>query len=44
MNKIQSTDIKDFVSSFPLKDLLFNRTFLITGTTGLIGSNVVHGL
>lgn len=44
MNKIQSTDVKDFMSSFPLKDLLFNRTFLITGTTGLIGSNLVHCL
>ena len=44
MNKIQREDIQDFVSSFPLKELLHNRTILITGATGLIGSNLVHCL
>lgn len=44
MNKIQREDIQDFVSSFPLRDLLHNRTILITGATGLIGSNLVHCL
>lgn len=44
MNKIQREDIQDFVSSFPLRELLHNRTILITGATGLIGSNLVHCL
>ena len=44
MNKIQREDIQDFVSSFPLRKLLHNRTILITGATGLIGSNLVHCL
>ena len=44
MNKIQHEDIQDFVSSFPLRELLHNRTILITGATGLIGSNLVHCL
>lgn len=44
MNKIQCEDIQDFVSSFPLRELLHNRTILITGATGLIGSNLVHCL
>lgn len=44
MNKIQREDIQDFVSLFPLRELLHNRTILITGATGLIGSNLVHCL
>lgn len=44
MNKIQREDIQDFVSSFPLRELLYNRTILITGATGLIGSSLVHCL
>lgn len=44
MNKIQREDIQDFVTSFPLRELLHNRTILITGATGLIGSNLVHCL
>lgn len=38
MDKIQKQDIKDFVASFPLKEELKDATFLITGSTGLIGS------
>lgn len=44
MNKIQCEDIQDFVSSFPFRELLHNRTILITGATGLIGSNLIHCL
>lgn len=44
MNKIQREDIQYFVSSFPLRELLYNRTILITGATGLIGSSLVHCL
>lgn len=37
-------DIKDFCSSFPLREELYNSSFLITGATGLIGSTLVRCL
>lgn len=44
MNKIQEEDVQQFARTFPLKDLLKNSTFLITGATGLIGSTLIHCL
>lgn len=44
MNIIQQQDIEAFVQSFTLKDELKDCKFLITGTTGLIGSSLVHCL
>lgn len=38
MNKVLEKDIKQFASSFPLKEDLAGKHFLITGGTGLIGS------
>ena len=44
MNIIQHKDIQDFVVSCPFRELLLNKTILITGATGLIGSNLIHCL
>lgn len=44
MNIILQQDINDFVKSFKLTDDLQNSTFLITGSTGLIGSILIHCL
>lgn len=40
MNKLQEQDIKEFVKDFALLDELRDKTFLITGSTGLIGSTL----
>ena len=44
MNIIQHKDIQDFVASCPFRELLLNKTVLITGATGLIGSTLVRCL
>lgn len=44
MNKIQKEDIRDFAAAFALKDCLRGSKILITGSTGLIGSSLVHCL
>lgn len=44
MNKIQQKDINAFAQSFELSQLLAGCKFLVTGATGLIGSNLVHCL
>lgn len=44
MNIIQYKDIQEFVASCPFRGLLLNKTILITGATGLIGSNLIHCL
>lgn len=44
MNPIISEDIKHFVYDFPYADRLAGSTFLITGSTGLIGSLLVRCL
>ena len=44
MNLILQQDINDFVKSFRFNDDLQNSTFLITGSTGLIGSILIHCL
>lgn len=44
MDNILLKDINNFVTIFPLKDELKNRSFLITGATGLIGSMLVRCL
>lgn len=44
MNIIQYKDIQEFVASCPFRELLLNKTILITGATGLIGSNLIHCL
>lgn len=44
MNEILKNDIKEFVTSFPLKDQFADSCFLITGATGLIGSILIHTL
>lgn len=44
MNKVLQADIDEFVLDFPLKDDLKDKTFLITGATGLIGSTICRCL
>lgn len=44
MNRLQYIDIKSFSHSFELADLLTDSRFLITGSTGLIGSTLVYSL
>ena len=44
MNKIQEQDIQEFAKTFALSNQLSNSTFLITGSTGLIGSMLIHCL
>lgn len=44
MNKIQQQDIADFVASFDQAESLRDKSFLITGSTGLIGATLVHSL
>lgn len=44
MNTIQQQDIKEFANKFALTNNLQNSTFLITGATGLIGSNLIFCL
>lgn len=41
MNKIQEIDIKEFAQCFELANELQDSIFLITGATGLIGSNLI---
>ena len=41
MNKYLDRDITEFVSDFPLLGELRNKSILITGATGLIGSTLV---
>jgi nucleoside-diphosphate-sugar epimerase len=44
MNKIQLENIRQFVDTFALADELDNCSFLVTGSTGLIGSTFIHCL
>ncbi len=44
MNRVQEHDVNEFVNSFKLSDQLANKTFLVTGATGLIGSMLIHCL
>lgn len=44
MNKIQLQDINVFVSSFSLANEIEGKRFLITGSTGLVGSTLTHCL
>ncbi len=44
MNSVLARNINDFVRSFELSSRLAQSTFLITGSTGLIGSALVHSL
>ena len=44
MNKIQQSDIRQFAESFDLPEFLSDSKFLITGSTGLIGSTLVYCL
>lgn len=44
MNIIQENDIKGFAKCFALAEGLSDSKFLITGATGLIGSNLIHCL
>lgn len=44
MTAIQKEDIDDFIRSFALSDDLKDKTFLITGVTGLIGLSLVNCL
>ena len=44
MNKIIEQDIQEFIQSFPLSEELEGTSFLITGSTGLIGSILVNCL
>lgn len=44
MNEVQKKDIQEFAKNFPLWESLRNKTFLITGATGLIGSTLCHCL
>ena len=43
-NSVLEEDIRQFADSFSLSDLLENKTILITGATGLIGSVMVRCL
>ena len=44
MNILQQYDISEFSRTFPLAENLGNKSFLITGATGLIGSTLIHCL
>lgn len=44
MNRLLQEDINHFVETFQLADRLQGACFLITGSTGLIGSTLVHCL
>lgn len=44
MNSIQLKDLEEFANDFTLYKSFSNKTFLITGATGLIGSSIVHCL
>ena len=44
MNSIQQVDIKNFALGFPFSNELSNKSVLITGGTGLIGSTIVKCL
>lgn len=44
MNEVQKQDIQEFAENFPLWEILNDKTFLITGATGLIGSTLCHSL
>ena len=44
MNIIEKQDIKEFAQSFGLSDEIQGTTFLITGSTGLIGAALIHCL
>lgn len=44
MNSILKEDIQKFIQSFELSEKLNNDKFLITGSTGLIGSILIHCL
>lgn len=44
MNKIQKEDITLFADTFNLYECLRNKSFMVTGATGLIGSELVYGL
>lgn len=44
MNKIQQEDIKQFAENFELADIVAGSRFCVTGSTGLIGSSLVHCL
>lgn len=44
MNLVQQKDIKSFVASFALADNLEGTKIMVTGSTGLIGSTLVHCL
>lgn len=44
MNKVLQEDIVEFVNKFPLVEECRNKSFLITGATGLIGSSLIHCL
>jgi len=44
MNEVQKKDIEEFANDFTLWESLRNKTFLITGATGLIGSTLCHCL
>lgn len=44
MTNIQIQDVQCFVKQFPFPEQLQNKTFLITGATGLIGSTLIHCL
>lgn len=44
MDKFIKKDIEDFVATFSIKEKIEGTKFLITGITGLIGSELVHCL
>ena len=44
MNSILSQDIAQFIASFPFRHELRDKKVLVTGSTGLIGSTLVHCL
>ena len=44
MNRILQEDIVDFAKNCALANDIHNSSFLITGTTGLIGSTLIHCL
>ncbi|MBR0296853.1 MAG: NAD(P)-dependent oxidoreductase [Paludibacteraceae bacterium] len=44
MNNILLEDIAQFAAAFPFRERVSNKTFLITGATGLIGSTLIRCL